>query len=154
MEDIAGVREGFSSYPERGWARVTVFKHEDGESPVYEGAFSADGVIHHIMTKENYNRVKRPLDPEAENLDDSLVIWRDIDIMSEEEEYFGRTGQPLPPSLNPKPHTCGHDALEYNVDPALNSALRTHHDFSLWPALSLWPRQRGGDDAGNGVSSK
>ncbi|KAK1227181.1 hypothetical protein PQX77_009815 [Marasmius sp. AFHP31] len=150
LEDIAGVREGFSSYPERGWARVTVFEHEDGESPVYEGAFSVDGVIHHIMTKENYNRVKRPSDPEAEDLDESLVIWRDSDIMSEEEEYFGRTGQPLPPSLHPKPHTCGHDTLEYNVDPTLNSALRTHHDFSLWPALSLWPRQSGGDDAGGG----
>ncbi|KAL0573925.1 hypothetical protein V5O48_008022 [Marasmius crinis-equi] len=151
VEDIAGVREGFSSYPELGWARVMVYEHEDGvKSPVYEGAFSVDGVIHHIMTKENYGRVKRPSDPEADDLDELLVIWRDTDIMSDEEEHFQLTGQPLPPSRRPETQTCGHDRLEYNVDPSLNGALRSPSNVSSWSPLSLWPRD---DIAGNGVGT-
>ncbi|KAG7093935.1 hypothetical protein E1B28_007569 [Marasmius oreades] len=141
LEDMAGVREGWSSYPELGWARIMVHKHDP---IVYEGAFSVNGVIHHVTTKENYYRVKRPTDPEAQNLDDLLVIWRDSDIMSDEEHY-NFTGQPLRSS---SPRSCGHDRLDYNVNPMLNGALRRPHDPSLWP--HLWPRD---DIAGNGVGT-
>ncbi|KAF9269036.1 zinc metalloprotease [Marasmius fiardii PR-910] len=147
LEDIAGVREGWSSYPELGWARITVFEHEEGAPMIYEGAFSVNGVIHHITTKENYHRVKRPTDPDVQNLDDLLIIWRDSDIMSE-EEHSGLTGQPSSFPRHSEPHTCGHDRLEYNVDPMLNNALRQSYNPSLWP--HLWPRD---DIAGGGTGS-
>ncbi|KAL0572598.1 hypothetical protein V5O48_009359 [Marasmius crinis-equi] len=143
LEDIAGVVG--SSYPELGWARIIVLDEGDpttGKGPLFEGVFSADGILHHISTKDNYLRTKQSLDPEVvEEVEDlQLVIWRDSDVMSAEEEHFSRTGQVLPPGG--QEHTCGHDTLEYNTNPALNPALRPSHEPSVLPyPLSLWRRQ-------------
>lgn len=107
-EDLVG---GISS-PERqdwGWARVIV--HDEGDSaagipPTFEGSFSAKGVIHHIQSKDNYNRNKHELDPEADE-DSHLVIFRDAD-MSEG------------PGIARK---CSHDSLNFNTNQALNPVL-------------------------------
>ncbi|KAJ7071593.1 zinc metalloprotease, partial [Mycena amicta] len=122
-EDAAGVMP--MAHPaELGWARIMV--HHQGDidahvAPVFEGAFTVKGVVYHVATKDNYYRNKRPLDPDAEPLDivdSELVIWRDSDIMTPEEERLAHAG--LPP---PVPQTCGHDKLSYNTDPAQNPIL-------------------------------
>jgi len=131
-EDTAGVM--LAPHPaELGWARIMV--HHQGDidqriAPVFEGAFTVKGVVYHVATKDNYFRNKRPLDPDADEpldmLDSELVIWRDSDIMTPEEEHLALAG--LAP---PVPQTCGHDRLSYNTDPAQNPIL-------LKPTTSPW----------------
>lgn len=142
-----------------GWARIMV--HHQGDStrnvlPRFEGAFSADGVIHHIMTKDNYLRMKHPLDPDVsqplDDSDDSLVIWRDSDVMTPEEERIAitRSASAERPSM---PQTCGHDRLEFNI-PSQNPILKEtptwfSHPIGPWSNQSLHRR----DDVGAGSAS-
>ncbi|KIM48454.1 hypothetical protein M413DRAFT_440195 [Hebeloma cylindrosporum] len=136
-EDAAGVIP--QTHPEDlGWARIMV--HEQGNTnegipPVFEGAFSARGVIYHIMTKENYLRNKHELDPlltePVDDTDASLVIWRESDVMTPKEEHFAKTGVMFPPEKVATPQSCGHDRLDYN-DLNQNPMLRT----SLQPSWS------------------
>ena len=44
-----------------GWARISV--HQDGSRPIFEGAFTVDGVHHHIQTDANFRATMRPDDP-------------------------------------------------------------------------------------------
>jgi hypothetical protein len=132
-EDTAGVVP--SRHPaELGWARIMV--HHQGDidqriAPVFEGAFTVKGVVYHVATKDNYLRNKRPLDPDVgeplDIVDSSLVIWRDSDTMTAEEEHFAQTGEQIPPA----PQSCGHDRLSFNTDPAQNPILQK-------PATSPW----------------
>ena len=125
-----------------GWARITVHDQGDaraGRSPVFEGAFSARGINHHVITRDNYLRNRDALDPHLFtphpspedinfDLDTSLVIWRDSDMMDLWEEraarasvsvdYVGELGS------GSQPVRCGHDALPWNSDPALNPVLQ------------------------------
>jgi hypothetical protein len=132
-EDAAGVIPRPSGKSELGWARIMVHTQGDvvqGIPPVFEGAFSVNGVVHHVMTKENYLRNKLTLDPELfsplHDPDSRLVIWRDSDIMSTHEEQLARVSSGSPgSSYRPtRPHTCGHDNLSFNTDPLENPALR------------------------------
>lgn len=133
-EDAAGVLPNPPRFPELGWARIVIHHQGDVDqdiAPVFEGAFSVNGVIHHITTKDNYLRNKHYLDPEIahplDDVDSSLVIWRDSDVMNaSEEETVGRTGRPDTEATIhlPRPQTCGHDSLSYNTDPAQNPVLR------------------------------
>ncbi|KAK7064765.1 zinc metalloprotease [Favolaschia claudopus] len=101
-EDAAGVIP--TPHPaELGWARIMHL------APVFEGAFTAKGVVYHVTTKENYERHRRPLDADVSEavdiMDSELVIWREDDMMSPEEEHLALTGQeltippPSPPNL-------------------------------------------------------
>jgi len=125
-EDAAGVQP--QPHPaELGWARILVHHQGDHSSaPLYEGAFTANGVIYHISTKENYYRHKQDLDADAvQDLDGSdhrLVIWRDSDVMTPEEEHLLRTGSLPAEPISRAEATCAHDTLEYNMDPRLNPA--------------------------------
>ncbi|KDQ17689.1 hypothetical protein BOTBODRAFT_29847 [Botryobasidium botryosum FD-172 SS1] len=101
-----------------GWARIMVHDQGDSDSgtePVFEGAFTVNGVAHHVVTKENYLRNKHELDPEVgASTDDPLghlVIFRDSDLISEEDAEVA-------------PMTCAHDSLEYNVDEDNHPVLR------------------------------
>ena len=120
-----------------GWARIMVHHQGDahaGLPPVFEGAFSVNGDIHHVMTKDNYLRTKHPLDPHilqsAEDTSSSLVVFRDSDIMNHDEEsQFRASGIPFPsserfPVSSTTASTCSHDHLEWNSDPSLNPVLR------------------------------
>ncbi|KAJ6569551.1 Metallo-peptidase family M12-domain-containing protein [Mycena capillaripes] len=135
-EDAAGVV--YSPHPaELGWARIMVHHQGDIEqsiAPVFEGAFTAKGVVYHIATKENYLRHKRPLDADAvqplDIVDSALVIWRDSDMMTAEEEHFAHTGEYATPA--PAPQTCGHDRMSYNIDPAENPILLQKPAASPW----------------------
>jgi hypothetical protein len=138
--------------PEFGWARIVVYSQGDvrrGIPPIFEGAFSVRGDIHHIMTKDNYLRTKQPLDPDLSTAidDSSLVIWRDSDIVT----YERGTGRAAPA------HTCGHDHFPYNTDPTLNPMLRRRNGIpnpwfdSLNVFDTLTKRQ---DSPGAGINSK
>lgn len=140
-----------------GWARIMVHHQGDvdaGIAPIYEGAFSVNGVIHHISTKDNYLRNKHPLDPEIAPpfvaVDSDLVIWRESDVMSPEELGTAKT------------QSCGHDRLSYNTDPSQNPILQKPLS-SGWlsrPTLDLPPFSnstlgltRRDDVAGGGMTS-
>jgi len=112
-----------------GWARLMV--HNPGDldreiAPVFEGAFSVNGVIYHIMMRDNYLRNKHELDPdlpiESSLSNSNLVIWRDADEMTLEEEHFVRTGNHPTNSLL-SPQSCGHDRLDFNNarNPVINA---------------------------------
>ncbi len=110
-----------------GWARIMVHYQGDAENsvaPIFEGAFSVGSDIYHVMTKDNYLRNKHELDPNLPNLthqlNSNLIIWRDSDQMTPEEEHLARTGGHLPES--PVPQSCGHDRLRFN-NPAENPIL-------------------------------
>ncbi|THH12830.1 hypothetical protein EW146_g7321 [Bondarzewia mesenterica] len=123
-----------------GWARIVVHDQGDserGRAPVFEGAFSVRGVVHHIITKDNYLRGKLDLDPQAldGDPDASLVIWRDSDVMSVREHVAALEGRPVMLDDGDGvfgiggPRTCGHDRLPWNTDN--NPVLRK-------PAVSPW----------------
>ncbi|KAJ7151650.1 Metallo-peptidase family M12-domain-containing protein [Mycena filopes] len=91
-EDAAGVVAAPQHPAELGWARIMV--HHQGDID---------------------QRIAPPLDI----VDSALVIWRDSDVMSE-EEHRAYTGAEAAPS----PQTCGHDRMSYNTDPAQNPILQ------------------------------
>ena len=160
---------------ERGWARITV--HDDGDPsqgrpPIFEGAFSVDGVIHHVTTKSNYLSTKLALDPDPHPLDDTdLVIFRDSDIASIEEEDFMTTGKSLSGTRKSRPpSSCSHDRLAYNFaksNPVLQAAfdqypketwvdpfdLTNSHNRGKDVNISLLPRQGDINNAGTNMSS-
>ncbi|KAG8812634.1 hypothetical protein FRC17_001927 [Serendipita sp. 399] len=122
-EDAAGgIRRPYHSpyaNGHRGWARITLLDGGDAEAqrpPVFEGAFSVDGIVHHVLTLDNYLRMKLPEDPEP-ILGSQLVIFRDSDLMSHEEAEYFRTGFPAQNAgQHKRPQTCAHDRLGFNVD--------------------------------------
>jgi len=143
---------------DRGWARIMMHSSGDPETgvpPVFEGVFSVDGVLHHVITKDNYMRTKHPLDPEYaggfQELDSHLVIWRDSDMMPHEDE-------------SSQPKHCGHDNLSYNTDsnsnPALIKSIPEAYNLGLLGNVSFartdddWSLSRRDDVAGGGMSSK
>ncbi|KNZ78213.1 Disintegrin and metalloproteinase domain-containing protein B [Termitomyces sp. J132] len=126
-EDAAGVLP-ISHPSELGWVRIVVHHQGDmerGISPEYEGAFSANGVVHHIMTKDNYLRKKSDLDPDVsqalDDRDSSLVIWRESDVMTVEEERVAKRDASYFASAHHS--SCGHDRLEFNTNPQQNPIL-------------------------------
>lgn len=137
-----------------------------GVPPVFEGAFTVNGVTHHISTSDNYLRNKQQLDPEIVDLthsDAGLVIWRDSDVLPHHEEAALRLKRGLPPNVSPlhRPASCAHDSLTYNTDPHENPALRKP-PFPSWydpfnmldqysPNISAYKRD---DVAGNGMNTK
>jgi hypothetical protein len=160
-EDVAGVINRPAA--DLGWARIMVHNQGDvdeGIAPIFEGAFSVNGIVHHISTKDNYLRTKHPLDPPLDQPDTSLVIWRDIDVVNahEEDTLHHRVG--LDTDLRPPtPQTCGHDSLPYNTDPLWNPLLQKTPltpwldplDFILGPFNDVAKRD---DVAGSGASTK
>lgn len=131
VEDAVGVRpRPAGGKNELGWARITVHDQGDpatGRRPSFEGAFSVNGDVHHVMTSDNYVRNKHAWDPHITLIDDpdaDLVIFRDSDIMSVHE--YDNTAAP--------PQTCAHDRMDWNINPLANPALRR----PLPPPTSPW----------------
>ena len=155
----------------RGWARIMI--HDQGNSllgrpPLWEGAFTLNGVIHHVVQRDQYMRTRNAHDPtspfvhdedtdEYYDMDTGLVIFRDSDVMtpSEEEAFLreGRKAVALAADLDlddsysnddvssePKPaaHTCSHDRLPYNNDPFINPLLRPEVDNGVTSAKAWY----------------
>lgn len=84
--------------------------------PVFEGAFSVDGVVHHIVTVDKYLKNRLAEDPypdNADNLDANLVIYRDSDITRADDD-----------SKHIRTSSCAHDRLDYNRDVERHPVLR------------------------------
>jgi hypothetical protein len=136
-----------------GWARITVHDQGDartGRPPVFEGAFSVRGVIHHVATRDSYLRNRGSLDPDLHPDDDSttvsvsngaLVIWRDSDVMEPWEERVvrrsyerenRRSWTTAAHESDVEPARCAHDNLPWNSDPLLNPVLRPPANAGSW----------------------
>jgi hypothetical protein len=160
-EDMVGVltRPSRSRF-ELGWARIMMHHQGDmdaGVAPIFEGAFTVNGITYNVVTRQNYLRHKHPFDPVfplADELDQGLVIWRDLDVMSEVEEQALHRGASMDSSALPaRPRTCGHDSLQYNIDPRLNPALQK--PFSSYDTFGLLNPILGRNDiAGSGSGDK
>lgn len=174
LPDIPGRHE-----VELGWARIVMHAQGDtssGTAPVFEGAFEAFGDIHHIITRENYERNKHPHDPhgvsspDISGMDERLVVFRDSDIMTAAEELAAADasihGKLLAGSgtANLIHSGCMHDTLQYNTDPLQNPILR-RTIYSPWydPLAMLLPGGQWSnatmfgkrdDVAGGGTTSK
>ncbi|KAG6845285.1 hypothetical protein H0H87_011436 [Tephrocybe sp. NHM501043] len=145
-EDAAGVVPMLHP-AELGWVRIMVHHQGDmerGIPPEFDGAFSVNGVVHHIMTKDNYLRTKSDLDPDAtqplDDLDSSLIIWRESDVMTAEEERVakGDASHSVPAHKSASAESCGHDHLGFNTDPQQNPILlRKPTDSDSWLRTTL-----------------
>lgn len=155
-EDAAGV--AYSAFPEAelGWARIMIHDQgDDDRPPTFEGAFAVDGVVHHVMTKDHYLRTKYPLDPEIVHSIDGMVIWRDSDVMTPEEDQLARKGSYSESEPPTAPRTCAHDKMSYNTpeqNPIFQNAPTTPwYGLGVFGNTSLSRRD---DVAGGDMSTK
>ncbi|KIL71088.1 hypothetical protein M378DRAFT_183602 [Amanita muscaria Koide BX008] len=148
LEDAIGVVHSPSHPADLGFARIMVHDHVNSGSssisPNYEGAFSMNGDVYHIMTKDNYLRRKHRLDPELSaptlGASSNLIIWRESDVMTAAEEFFALHGkQPQEEAL--EAGSCGHDRLAYNTLD-LNPLMRTLRPTNVDPFWGIL-RSRG-----------
>lgn len=170
QEDLAGGLIN-SKYRPLGWARIMVYDEgnaEVGIPPHLEGAFSVNGIPHHIMSREKYLQLKHPRDPVPDTRDRSLVIFRDSDITTiwEEQGLLGSSSLAgfQNTSSNEVSHSCGHDHPEWNRSPFINPVLRQPKKATwldelvygnTWAQVdlntSIWRRD---DIVGNNMDSK
>lgn len=136
-----------SEWTNVGWARIVV--HVDGVDPIFEGAFRVDGDHHHILPRNTYLSKRNALDPRLEDArEDSMVIWRDSDIMP--DVYRGELKRGVDTD------SCISDDLAFNMMPEhpVYSTLRKEEE-SLWGSISMgsiFGRQTDGSSLpGNGA---
>jgi hypothetical protein len=156
-----------------GWARIMVHSQGDVEAgipPIFEGAFTVNGVTHHITSADNYMRNKHYMDPHisisSNDPDSGIVIWRDSDTYAAHEEEELRIKHGLPSTGSPalRPATCAHDSMNYNIDSMENPALRMPASSRSWfnafgysntiPVSSNDTLFKRSDVAGNGLNTK
>lgn len=145
-----GPATSISAHSELGWARIVVHSQGDatrGKPPVFEGAFEVRGVTYHVQTRYNYERQRKPEDPDLEVVglgssdpDGQLVIWRSTDLLRHGEA----TGEM---DVQTNALGCSHDKFEFNTDPLTNPVIRkpskalgkpswwsdTLMDYYAWP---------------------
>ncbi|KAI9738483.1 MAG: hypothetical protein M1818_005380 [Claussenomyces sp. TS43310] len=131
-----------------GWARVML--HHDGERPIFEGAFLAEGDHHHIQTQIHYEQTKHRLDPSVpENAEDYMVVWRDSDIGDIEQRHAE-----LRRDLSDQ-RSCAADGLHFNMQPdhpVFARMPKREIDSGFWGSVtssSLFRRQIDGTTVGN-----
>jgi hypothetical protein len=135
-----------------GWARITV--QQDGETPLFEGAFRLDGNHHHVQTRTHFMQTKHALDPVLEDSDkEYMVVWRDSDVsdgLSEDSE--GLLHHELKRGIGEEP-SCSADGLGFNTQvdhPVFRAMLKREDHF--WGSIStrsILGRQIDGQLGGN-----
>lgn len=98
-----------------GWARVLVSK--DGRDPMFEGAFAVNHDHHHIQSTANYLRTRHRLDPEIEEDDQTLVLWRDSDILPDAATLKHQELRRSVQMLDEEVPTCQADQMSFNMQP-------------------------------------
>ncbi|KZT58407.1 hypothetical protein CALCODRAFT_494893 [Calocera cornea HHB12733] len=134
-EDAAGGLSSSSSSsgaPTLGWARILVHSHDpsSGEPPLFEGSFSVNGVVHHVLLREKYDSLRQPSDAHplplapGSGADSRLVIFRESDVLPSRNALQGGS-------------SCAHDGLGWNGRE--NPLLRAYEEARR-PALghSVW----------------
>lgn len=138
-----------------GWARIIV--QQDGENPIFEGAFRVDGDHHHIQTRTHFMQTKHVLDPNLEaNELEYMVVWRDSDISWEvSTDFDGVAHAELRRSLGSE-RSCSADGLRFNMqaDHPIYTGVAKRDD-AMWTSAytrsSLFGRQIDGQTGGNGA---
>ncbi|PHH89994.1 hypothetical protein CDD83_4762 [Cordyceps sp. RAO-2017] len=130
-------RPDMSGWSKAGWARITV--HQDGDSPVFTGAFRVDGDNHHIETADQYLKLRGDDDARPQGLPPHgrpLVVWRDSDILDPDSDANYHVD--LKRSLSDEP-TCLADSLDFNAD--FNARLQSQNWLARTDARTLFGRQ-------------
>lgn len=125
-----------------GWARV--FVRRDGDLPVFDGAFTINGDTHHIELGPNYQRVKHHEDPKIETTADTMVVWRDSDVRSEEQVELKRSERGSRGSS-----FCAADQSDFNIN--YDMASRNFTPLQAIDPQRLFGRQSidGGSNSGD-----
>ncbi|EQL01207.1 ADAM protease ADM-B [Ophiocordyceps sinensis CO18] len=138
-------RPGHQGWSKAGWARITI--HQDGEHPTFDGALSVDGDHHNIQSAHRYMKLRGKDDPVVEapgDGRDSMVVWRDSDIMDSADALDDRTE--LKRSVLPEP-ICGADSLHFNTH--IDLSMQSPRTLQAMDLRSLFGRQSG-DSRGGG----
>ncbi|KAG1057461.1 hypothetical protein G6F43_000711 [Rhizopus delemar] len=87
MENVKNVDDLENQPGVIGWARIIIrndIKHV-AEHPLFEGAFSMYGDIHHIKLKDTYIRTKRSEDAEVQEKPNThMIVYRDSDMITKD----------------------------------------------------------------------
>lgn len=129
-----------------GWARIMVM--QDGENPIFEGAFRVDGDHHHVQTRTHFMQTKHRLDPELpSSKGEYMVVWRDSDISTDVSVDFEGVvhGELRRETLEKKgfgvvdERSCSADGLGFNtqLDHPIYTGMARKDDNS-WG--SMWTR--------------
>lgn len=96
-----------------GWASIVV--SQDGENPLFEGAFTLLHDAHHIQFLSTYTRTKHELDPVVD-LHESrgMVVFRDSDVIDRNFYRQGLVGRGYGTEDGVM---CHSDKLDFNVQP-------------------------------------
>ena len=147
----AAVVEEDGTNTQVGWARISVLR--DGESPIFEGAFTVGGDHHHVQLKSYYMSTRHAGDPIlGESEDEYMVVYRDSDV--------GRLSHTELRKRVASDRACGADQLNFNTDaqhPVHKEILSRSQ--SSWGEMSInhlfGKRQNNidGGGAGNGNSA-
>ncbi|KAH7156816.1 Metallo-peptidase family M12-domain-containing protein [Dactylonectria macrodidyma] len=81
-------RPGHEGWFHAGWARITI--HRDGKMPIFEGSFRLHGDNHHIQIGSHFQRLRHEDDPLLNfpgDVEEAMVMWRDSDIVTYENEF-------------------------------------------------------------------
>lgn len=136
-----------------GWARIIVA--QDGDNPLFEGAFRLDGDHHHIQTRTHFMQTKHALDPELEPKEQEyMVVWRDSDISGDLSEDFEGVLHGEMRRSQGNDRSCSADGLSFNMQPdhpVYSGMLK--RDDSMWTSgytrSTLFGRQIDGQTGGN-----
>ncbi|KYK55717.1 hypothetical protein DCS_07681 [Drechmeria coniospora] len=133
-------RPGHGGWSKAGWARITV--REDGERPIFDGAFRIDGDNHHVQTAVEYLQLRGDDDPVIRSSEGAMVFFRDSDVMDSPDEATELKRRSVQESL------CDADSLDFNgkFDPRSQSP-------GLLDIRSLFGRQAiDGGGSGSGLN--
>jgi hypothetical protein len=140
------VEVGADNWERVGWARIVV--RRDGESPLFEGAFTILHDHHHIQLQSNYDSTRHELDPIAEQIDDEyMVVWRDSDISDGFQTELKR-------SFNADEFLYSSDTLSFNTQkdhPVFRTMRRATGYWGSMSTGSLFGKRQ--DVAGNSGNS-
>ncbi|KAF4582030.1 disintegrin-like metalloprotease [Ophiocordyceps camponoti-floridani] len=115
-------RPDMQGWSKAGWARITV--HRDGDRPIFEGTFRVDGNHHNVVGARQYLKLRHERDPvlDADVDVDSMVVWRDSDVMDDDDDdddddMHAELKRDLSSSSNATTEQrCDAGSLRYNMD--------------------------------------
>ena len=133
-----------------GWARVIL--HNDGENPLFEGAFRLNGNSHHVQTRTNFLKTRQESDPEVEeDGDDFVLVWRDTDVGGPIGEHDESLHKELKRATGVAP-TCDSDTLGFNTQPdhpLFRARKRDESFLGVMSPKAIFGRQSDGQTFGN-----
>lgn len=108
FKGLVFIEEEDDEWQEVGRARIYV--KDDGARPLMEGSFDILGDHHHVQLRSAYSRMRRRSDvPVADREEESMVVYRDSDMVSHEQKRDDDAETP----------NCGADNLAFNFDSPL-----------------------------------